>query len=66
MKTSAENSNKIAEPVERWGTFEDAEYWRKEDFLRCSPAQRLKWLSEMLVLAYRSGAIKPYGHGTVR
>ncbi|MBU6470792.1 MAG: hypothetical protein KGQ68_08940 [Gammaproteobacteria bacterium] len=44
---------------ERWGTFEDAEYWRKEEFLRRSPEQRLDWLREMLVLAYRSGAIKP-------
>jgi hypothetical protein len=48
------------ETKERWGTFEDAEYWRKEDFLRRSPAQRLNWLSEMLVLAYRSGALKLY------
>jgi len=45
---------------ERWGTFEDAEFWRKQEFLRKTPAQRLKWLEEMLVLTYRSGAIKPY------
>lgn len=60
MKTSAKNPNQIAEPKQRWGTFEDAEYWRKESFLSWTPAQRLNWLSEMLVLAYRSGAIKPY------
>ena len=61
MKTSTENQNEINEPSQRWGTFEDAEYWRKETFLQRSPAQRLSWLSEMLVLAYRSGALKTYG-----
>jgi hypothetical protein len=66
VKTSAENPNNPAEPIERWGTFEDAEYWRKEDFLRRSPAQRLNWLSEMLVLAYRSGAIKPHNPGAIK
>lgn len=45
---------------EHWGTFEDAEHWRKEEFLRKTPAQRLQWLEEMLVLVYRSGAVKPY------
>lgn len=60
MKTSAKAPNRVAEPAERWGTFEDAEFWRKEEFLRRSPAQRLDWLREMLELAYRSGAIKPY------
>lgn len=63
MKTSEKTLNKIAEPAERWGTFEDAEFWRKEEFLQRSPAQRLAWLSEMLELAYRSGAIKPYEPG---
>lgn len=66
MKTLTKTPNKVAEPKERWGTFEDAEFWRKEDFLRWSPAQRLNWLSEMLVLAYRSGAIKPYNQETMK
>ena len=44
----------------RWGSWEDAEYWRKESFLRMTPAQRLEWLQEMLDLAYASGALKPY------
>lgn len=60
MKKSSESQAQIAEPTERWGTFEDAEYWRKQDFLRRTPAERLEWLREMLVLAYRSDAIKPY------
>ncbi len=51
---------------ERWGTFEDAGYWRKVEFLRKTPAQHLKWLEEMLVLAYRSGAIKPYNQETTK
>lgn len=66
MRTNAKAPDKIAEPKERWGTFEDAEFWRKENFLRWSPAQRLNWLSEMLVLAYRSGAIRPYDHETTK
>lgn len=60
MGTSTKTPNKIAEPTECWETFEDAEYWRKQDFLRFTTAPRLNWLCEMLELAYRSGAIKPY------
>lgn len=60
MKTSADNSKKTAKPKERWGTWEDAEYWRKESFLRMTPAQRLEWLEEMLDLAYATGALKPF------
>ncbi len=63
MKTSAGKSNKPTESRERWGTWEDAEYWRKESFLRMTPAQRLAWLEEMLDLAYATGALKPYSEG---
>lgn len=66
MGTSTKTPNKIAEPTERWGTFADAEYWRKQDFLRRSQAQRLSWLCEMLELAYRSGAIRPYDYETTK
>lgn len=62
MNRATKDQNPIAEPVERWGTFKDAEYWRKQDFLRRTPAQRLNWLCEMLTLAYRTGALKPFGH----
>lgn len=61
MKESAKNHSQIAEPGQRWGTFQDAEYWRKQDFLRWTPAQRLNWLCEMLSIAYGSGALKPFG-----
>lgn len=66
MRKSTDNSKRIVEPQERWGTWEDAEYWRKEDFLRFSPAQRLNWLCEMLILGYRSGAISPYREETTK
>ncbi len=39
------------ESKERWGTWEDAEFWRKESFLRRTPAQRLEWLEEMMDFA---------------
>jgi hypothetical protein len=38
---------------ERWGSWDDAERWRRESFLRRTPAQRLRWLEEMLTLKYR-------------
>ncbi len=43
---------------EDWGSWEQAETWRKESFAQRSHAQRLQWLKSALVLAYRSGAIK--------
>lgn len=43
--------DRVAEPTERWGSWEDAEHWRKESFLRRTPAQRLTWLEEMMDLA---------------
>lgn len=46
-----------AEPAERWGSWEDAEYWRKESFLARTPAQRMKWLEEMAALAKRAKAL---------
>lgn len=32
--------SRIAEPAERWGSWEDAEYWRKQSFLARMPAQQ--------------------------
>lgn len=43
--------DRIDEPSERWGTWEDAEHWRKESFMRRTPAQRLQWLEEMMDFA---------------
>jgi hypothetical protein len=36
-----------------WGSWESAERLRREQFLRRTPAQRLRWLEEMLALKYR-------------
>jgi hypothetical protein len=47
-----------AEPVERWGSWEDAEHWRRESFLRRTPAQRMKWLEEMVGLVRRGAALR--------
>lgn len=48
---SDEIPTSVSEPAERWGTWEDAEFWRKESFLRRTPAQRLQWLEEMMDFA---------------
>jgi hypothetical protein len=48
-----------------WGSWRQAEFWRKESFMKRSPAQRLHWLKAALVLAYRSGALKPPARGQV-
>jgi hypothetical protein len=42
--------DRVAGPTERWGSWEDAEHWRKESFLRRTPAQRLAWLEDMMDL----------------
>jgi hypothetical protein len=47
-----------AEPTERWGSWEDAEHWRRESFLRRTPAQRMKWLEEMVGLVRRGAALR--------
>lgn len=47
-----------ADLASEWGSWEDAERWRKRDFLNRTPAQRLDWLIAALELAYRSGAVK--------
>ena len=43
---------------EDWGSWQQAEAWRKQSFLARTPAQRLQWLKAALVLAYDSGALK--------
>jgi hypothetical protein len=50
--------DRIAERAERWGSWEDAEHWRRESFLRRTPAQRMKWLEEMVALARRGAALR--------
>jgi hypothetical protein len=50
-----------AEPAERWGSWADAEYWRRESFQRRTPAQRMKWLEEMAALARRGAALRKEG-----
>lgn len=59
-------SDKILEQWQEWGSWEDAERWRKRDFRNRTPARRLDWLIAALELAYRSGAIKPRGPGKTR
>jgi hypothetical protein len=54
----------LVEPVqspEHWGSWEDADRMRREQFLRRTPAQRLRWLEESLSLVYlrNSGKLKP-------
>ena len=39
-----------------WGSFEQAEAWRREHFAARTPEQKLAWLKSVLVLAYQSGA----------
>jgi hypothetical protein len=39
------------EPEAGWGSWEDAERWRKQSFLHRTPAQRLSWLEEMMELS---------------
>lgn len=41
-----------------WGSWQQAENWRRESFMTRTPAQRLQWLKSALVMAYRSGALK--------
>jgi hypothetical protein len=43
---------------EDWGSWQQAEAWRKQSFLARTPAQRLQWLKAALILAYDSGALK--------
>ena len=61
LKTGREGVDDLAEPPERWGRWEDAERLRREQFLRRTPAQRLRWLEEALTLVYlrNSGKLKP-------
>lgn len=47
---------------EDWGSWQQAEAWRKQSFLARTPAQRLQWLKAALVLAYDSGALKYPGN----
>jgi hypothetical protein len=42
---------------EYWGTWTQAQEEKLLIGLRATPAQRLAWLEEMIVLAYRSGAL---------
>lgn len=44
-----------------WGSWEQADAWRKQGFLARTPAQRLRWLKAALVLAYDSGALESPG-----
>jgi len=41
-----------------WGSWGQAEDWRKQSFVERTPEQRLRWLKSALVLAYRAGAIE--------
>lgn len=43
---------------EDWGSWRQAEAWRRQSFLARTPAQRLQWLKAALILAYDSGALK--------
>lgn len=52
------NPDRTGEPSERWGNWEDAEHWRRESFLRRTPAQRMKWLEEMAALVRRGAALR--------
>ncbi len=52
---------------DRWdATWEGARQQLLESTLAATPAQRLAWLEEVLVLAYRAGAFetKPADHKT--
>ena len=40
--------SRVSEPA--WGTWDDAERWRREDFQRRSPATRLAWLEDVWLL----------------
>ncbi len=51
--SSIDSPDPAASPRERWGSWEDAEHWRKDSFLRRTPAQRMQWLEEMVALARR-------------
>ena len=42
------------EKTEDWGSFEQAEEWRRESFLARTPAQRLAWLKSALRLKYQA------------
>ncbi|MEM9251122.1 MAG: hypothetical protein AAGB29_02115 [Planctomycetota bacterium] len=42
------------EKTEDWGSFEQAEDWRRESFLARTPAQRLVWLKSALKLRYQA------------
>ena len=44
---------------EDWGSWSQAEQWRRQSFAARTPAQRLRWLKSALALAYRSGALRP-------
>lgn len=44
-------TSSVTEPETGWGSWEDAERWRKQSFLRRTPAQRLSWLEEMMELS---------------
>lgn len=41
-----------------WGSWAQADAWRKQSFRARTPAQRLQWLKAALVLAYDSGALE--------
>ena len=45
------------EKSENWGSWSENEAHKLVAGLRASPAQRLAWLEDMIVLAYRSGAL---------
>jgi hypothetical protein len=49
-------------PAEHWGSWEDAVRLSREQFLRRTPAQRLRWLEEALTLVYlrNRGKLKPH------
>jgi hypothetical protein len=43
--------------TEDWGSWSENEERKLMRGLRATPAQRLAWLEEMIVLAYQSGAL---------
>lgn len=58
MKEFAKNQNQIAEPVQNWGTFEDAEHNNLLTGIRMSTRGKIELFEEMLNFAWKTGAIK--------
>ena len=47
----------MGEDKSDWGSWTDNDERKLTMALRATPAERLAWLEEMIVLAYRSGAL---------